>query len=166
MPYGPGHWCYDCNFDHTPDDCGSNPANIKKLAGQALTPPLTGGRWCYDCNFSHKPEDCGCNIVNVEKITEQVLLSEHPAEGSSCTCPLCVPEKYMISNMFDELCESIREAGNIRALLRVVRAAEAVDEGRISQGYNAVPQTLLDELAKALEALPKHLKKVLATEGS
>jgi hypothetical protein len=31
MPYGPGKWCYDCNFGHTPDECGSNPANYMKV---------------------------------------------------------------------------------------------------------------------------------------
>ena len=23
--YGRGKWCYDCNFGHTPDECGSKP---------------------------------------------------------------------------------------------------------------------------------------------
>ena len=27
MPYGPGRWCYDCNFSHKPEDCGSKPSN-------------------------------------------------------------------------------------------------------------------------------------------
>lgn len=28
--YGRGKWCYDCNFDHTPDRCMSNPANAEE----------------------------------------------------------------------------------------------------------------------------------------
>ena len=30
MPYGPGHWCYDCGFSHTADRCMSNPANAEE----------------------------------------------------------------------------------------------------------------------------------------
>ena len=32
MSYGSGKWCYDCNFSHDPDECGSNPAYLFFLA--------------------------------------------------------------------------------------------------------------------------------------
>ncbi len=46
-----------------------------------------------------------------------------------------------------------------KALLRVARAAKGVDDGRISQGYNAVPQLLLDELANTLKEIVHLLEK-------
>ena len=59
--------------------------------------------------------------------------------------------------MFDELCESICEAGDIRKLLRVARAAEVAREHHHATDLGGImlSRRVFGELMEALEALPE-----------
>ena len=65
----------------------------------------------------------------------------------------------MDDKMFDELCESIREAGDIRALLRVARAADNWYKTRQWKGAGTEPEfRAATKTYETLEALPPHLR--------
>ena len=68
MTYGPGHWCYDCGFSHTPEECGSNPANNRKAV---LDSRVVKTYWCTDHDL-HYPVGCASIVVaeSEEKATE------------------------------------------------------------------------------------------------
>ena len=65
----------------------------------------------------------------------------------------------MEDKMFDELCESIREAGDIRKLIRVARAADNWYKTRQWKGAGTEPEfRAATKTYEALEALPESLK--------